>query len=155
MRVLGVDAGSRRVGLAISDASASLARPWQTLEAGPTPAATADRIAAAIDRERRATLGDFDVRAVVVGLPRRLGGEDTHGTTGARALASALTDRLGVPVHLQDERLTSREAEEILARREPDWRARKKLIDATAAALLLQDFLDRAAAGRTAFPEEP
>src|SRR5690606_13504637 len=144
MRVLGIDAGSRRVGLAVSDASASLARPWQTLEAGPTPAATADRIAAAVEAEARATLGDFDIGAIVVGLPRRLGGEDTHGTAGARALAAALGKRLGVPVHLQDERLTSREAEALLAQREPDWRERKKLIDATAAALVLQDFLDAA-----------
>ena len=144
MRVLGIDAGSRRVGLAVSDASASLARPWQTLEAGPTPAATADRIAAAVEAEARATLGDFDIGAIVVGLPRRLGGVDSHGTAGARALAAALGKRLGVPVHLQDERLTSREAEALLAQREPDWRERKKLIDATAAALVLQDFLDAA-----------
>jgi putative Holliday junction resolvase len=91
----------------------------------------------------RLTLGDFAVDAVVVGLPRRLGGEETHGTALARQLAEALAAEMRVPVHLQDERLTSREAEAILAQREPDWRKRKKMIDAMAAALVLQDYLDR------------
>jgi putative Holliday junction resolvase len=143
MRMLGVDAGRRRIGLAVSDDSSTLARPWQTLEAGPTPAVSADRIAALLDRERRATLDDFLIGGIVVGLPRRLNGADTDATAGARALAAALAARTGLAVSLQDERLTSREAEAILARREPDWRERKKLIDATAAAIVLQDYLDR------------
>lgn len=143
MRVLGVDAGLRRIGLAVSDDSASLARPWVTVEAGPTPAASAERIALAIDRERRQTFDDFAIGCVVVGLPRRLNGEDTHGTAPARALAAALEARLLVPVHLRDERLTSHEAEARLAVRHPDWRERRKLIDAAAAAIVLQDFLDR------------
>ena len=58
------------------------------------------------------------------------------GTTAALA---ALT---GLPVHLQDERLTSHEAEARLAERERDWRARKKKVDAAAAAIILQDYLD-------------
>jgi len=143
VRILGVDAGRRRIGLAVSDDTATLARPWMAVEAGPTPAISADRIALLLDRERRQTLDDFEVGAVIVGLPRRLNGDDTHGTAGARALAAALATRTGLPVTLQDERLTSHEAEGILARREPDWRERKKLIDATAAAILLQDYLDQ------------
>lgn len=143
MRMLGVDAGRRRVGLAVSDDSSTLARPWQTIEAGATASATAERIAALLDRERRATLDDFVIGGIVVGLPRRLNGTDTDATAGARALATALEARTGLAVVLQDERLSSREAEAMLARREPDWRARKKLIDAAAAAIVLQDFLDR------------
>lgn len=143
MRMLGVDSGRRRIGLAVSDASATFARPWQTIEAGSTPLMTADRIVAVIDRERRQTLDDFALCGIVVGLPRRLDGTDTHGTAGARALADALGGRTGLPVFLQDERLTSREAESLLARREPDWRERRKRIDATAAAIVLQDYLDQ------------
>jgi len=142
MRMLGVDFGRRRVGLAVCDESATLARPWQTIEVGSSPSVTAERIVALLERERRATLDDFVIGGFVVGLPRRLNGDDTNGTAGARALAAALGTQTGLPVHLQDERLTSREAESMLARREPDWRARKKQIDAAAAALVLQDFLD-------------
>lgn len=142
MRVLGVDYGKRRIGLAVSDDSSTLARPWQTIEAGATPVESADRIAAALDRARRESLDDFVIAAVVVGLPRRLNGEDTHGTTGARTLAAALGLRTGLPVHLQDERLSSHEAESRLAEREPDWRARKRQLDAAAAAVVLQDYLD-------------
>jgi putative Holliday junction resolvase len=143
MRMLGVDAGRRRIGLAVSDDSSTLARPWQTIDAGSTPSVSAERIAALLDRERRATLDDFVIGGIVVGLPRRLNGADTDATADARALAAALGARTGLAVSLQDERLTSREAEATLARREPDWRARKKLIDAAAAAIVLQDYLDR------------
>lgn len=148
MRVLGVDFGLRRIGLAVSDDSATLARPWQTIEAGRSPGESAARIADILERERRLTLDDFVVGGIVVGLPRRLNGDDTSGTAGARALGAALGERTGLPVFLQDERLTSREAEAILARREPNWRERKKQIDAAAAALVLQDYLDQQQAAR-------
>ncbi|MCC7042900.1 MAG: Holliday junction resolvase RuvX [Acidobacteria bacterium] len=150
MRILGVDSGRRRIGLAVSDDSATLARPWQTIEAGATPAMSADRILTVIDLERRQTLDDFALGGIVVGLPRRLDGTDTHGTAGARALAAALGARTGLPVFLQDERLTSHEAESILARREPDWRERKKRVDAAAAAIVLQDYLDQQRAAASA-----
>jgi putative Holliday junction resolvase len=63
-------------------------------------------------------------------------------TPRVQAFAAALHSRIGLPVVLQDERLTSREAESRLALREKDWRARKKQIDAAAAAIILQDYLD-------------
>lgn len=154
MRLLGIDPGRRRVGLAVSDASGTLARPWQTIEAGDATV-TAERIAALLARESRATLGDFEIGAIVVGLPRRLNGDDTHGTAVARQLAAALAAATDLPVHLQDERLTSREAEALLARREPDWRERKKKVDAAAAAIVLQDFLDQAAGRGRPDTEEP
>lgn len=144
MRILGVDNGTRRIGLAVSDDSGTLARPWQTIDAGPTPEQSARRIVQVLDRARRETLDDFVVAGVVVGLPRRLNGDDTHGTAPARALAASLHTHTGLPVYLQDERLSSHEADALLARREPDWRARKKLVDAAAAAVVLQDYLDHA-----------
>ena len=148
VRILGVDVGRRRIGLAVSDASAVVARPWRMLPAGESPRASADRVAAVLSElddplEDRAGVG-----AIVVGLPRRLDGSDTDMTTLAREMASALHALTGLDVHLQDERLTSREAEARLAEREPDWRRRKRVLDAASAAIILQDYLDQQASGR-------
>ena len=80
---------------------------------------------------------------MVVGWPRRLDGSPTHLTAPAEAFAEALRRAVPVPVTLQDERLSSHEAEaRLLARGERDWKRRKALIDAEAAAVILQDFLD-------------
>jgi len=140
MRFLAVDFGQRRLGLALSDASGALARPWRTVPACATPRASAAEIAALVTRAPQDELSDLG--AIVVGLPRRLGGEDTTQTAGARAFAGALGELTGLAVHLQDERLTSYEAETRLAEREPDWRKRKAKLDAAAAAIILQDYLD-------------
>ncbi|HXT70627.1 MAG TPA: Holliday junction resolvase RuvX [Vicinamibacterales bacterium] len=145
MRVLGVDAGARRLGLALSDDTASLARPWQTVPAGATPRQSAEVVAAMLEAARNA--GDDEggrVGEIVVGLPRRLNGEDTDQTAAARVMAAALHELTGLAVHLQDERLSSREAESRLALREKDWRKRKQKLDAASAAVILQDYLDRA-----------
>jgi putative Holliday junction resolvase len=147
MRVLGVDVGTRRLGLALSDASASLARPWQTIPAGATPRASAEAVAALVRPSSSDDLaaGDTeDIGVIVVGLPRRLNGDDTHQTALARQIAATLTELTGLTVHLQDERLSSLEAESRLALREKDWRKRKEKLDAAAAAVILQDYLDRA-----------
>jgi putative Holliday junction resolvase len=140
MRFLGVDYGARRVGLAVSDASATLARPWRVVPAGPSPAATAGTIEQAA-RDFLAEAGEDRFAGIVLGLPRRLNGDDTHQTPVVRQLAQALGSR-GIPVYLQDERLSSRAADERLAERERDWRVRKRQLDAAAAAVILQDFLD-------------
>jgi putative Holliday junction resolvase len=147
MRVLGVDFGRRRIGLALSDPSAMLARPWRTIAAGATPQASASQVATIVADAAREDEPSEAISAIVVGLPRRLSGDDTHDTAGARHFAEALRALARVDVHLQDERLTSREAESRLAAREPDWRRRKARIDAAAAAIILQDFLDERARG--------
>ena len=152
MRVLGVDVGRRRIGLALSDPSATLARPWQTIPAGATPQASAALIAGVLADAAPSDEPSEAIAAVVVGLPRRLSGGETHATAEARDVAEALRVLARLDVHLQDERLTSREAERRLAEHEPDWRRRKARLDAAAAAIILQDFLDerarREAAGR-------
>jgi putative Holliday junction resolvase len=142
MRILGVDFGRRRLGLALSDDSATLARPWRVVSAGVTPAETARAIASIITECRSQRDAEIDIGAVVVGLPRRLNGDDTDQTQPARDFASHLATLTGLDVRLQDERLTSREAESRLALREPDWRKRKSRLDAAAAAIILQDYLD-------------
>jgi putative Holliday junction resolvase len=139
MRCVAFDVGLKRTGVAVSDASGTLARPYRVLHGR-------DVLEAAL-----AVVREFDadgLELVVVGLPRRLDGSDTHATAAARAFGKALAARTEVPVVFEDERLTSVDAEARLAELEPDWRARKRKIDAAAAAVLLQDVLDRRAAGR-------
>ncbi|HUL74256.1 MAG TPA: Holliday junction resolvase RuvX [Vicinamibacterales bacterium] len=141
MRFLGVDFGRRRIGLAVSDATGVLARPWRTIGAGATPRASAAELATLIEGEP-ADADLSELGGVVVGLPRKLGGEDTDQTGAATEFARALGDLTHLEVHLQDERLTSHEADARLAEREKDWRKRKVKLDAAAAAIILQDFLD-------------
>jgi putative Holliday junction resolvase len=143
MRVLGVDFGQRRIGLALSDDTALLARPWRAIAAGPTPVASATTLAELVARLRAEDDPEAaELAAIVVGLPRRLSGEDTDQTQPARLFAEHLGALTGLQVHLQDERLSSHEAERRLAVRERDWRRRKAQLDAAAAAIILQDFLD-------------
>jgi putative Holliday junction resolvase len=138
-RILAVDVGARRVGLAISDASRTLARPLETI-AVTNEANAVDRVArriAELDGE------DEGIAAVVVGMPSSLDGTPTPQTAQVLAFITLLRTRTAVPIATEDERLTSREAESRLARREKDWRKRKAQIDAVAASVFLQDYLDR------------
>ena len=138
MRALGVDYGRKRVGLALSDASGMLARPWKTLAV-----AGIDRQASELARAVEALAAESDgLSVIVIGLPRRLSGEANEQTAAVEQLAARLRRHTAVPIVLQDERLTSHEAEELLSRREKDWRKRKSQLDAVAAALILQDYLD-------------
>ena len=140
MRFVGVDYGRKRIGLAISDATAFLARPWQVVPVvDPDPESAAVVIA---DFFPRLMVEDESVDGIVVGLPRRLDGTDNDQTADVRTFARLLEVITGIEVHLVDERLTSVEAESQLAASEKDWRKRKKQVDAVAAAIILQDFLD-------------
>lgn len=147
MRALALDLGTRRIGLAVSDASGVLARPLAVIEASGS--AQLDRVVSAI----RETAAEEDGLAVVVaGLPRRLDGTPNEQTGRVVAFVAELRERIDLPVVLQDERLSSVEAESRLALRDRDWRSRKSKIDAAAAAVILQDYLD-AHPGGTLIPE--
>jgi putative holliday junction resolvase len=139
MRVLGIDYGARRIGLALSDSTATLASPWRLIE---RPLSDNDTLLLLLREIEQLTREDDGLAAVVVGWPRRLDGSATRLTAEVESLARELGERVQVPVILQDERLTSHEAEARLAVRERDWRRRKKKIDAAAAAIVLQDYLD-------------
>jgi putative Holliday junction resolvase len=134
-----LDVGERRIGLAISDASQTLARPVGVVAVASLGAAAVTAVIAEIARQMEA---DEVIGGVVVGLPRRLDGSPNAFTPRVETFAATLHATTGYPVHLQDERLTSREAESRLARREKNWRARKARLDAAAAAIILQDYLD-------------
>jgi putative Holliday junction resolvase len=143
MRALGVDHGRRRIGLALSDATGSLARPWKAIAGHAAPGAAARAVA--VEVATLAGAGEM-VGVIVIGHPRRLDGRPNQQTPIVEAMAAALRGLVEVPVVLQDERLTSREAESLLARTERDWRKRKAHLDAMAAAVILQDYLDSGAA---------
>ena len=141
MRVLGVDVGERRVGLALSDATGTLATPLATVEVSGPLEERAGALALQIDQLCRDEDG---LDLVVVGLPRALDGRPHEQTDRVTAFVDALRERTDVAITLQDERLTSREAESRLARREKDWKRRKRRLDAAAAAIILQEYLDHA-----------
>jgi putative Holliday junction resolvase len=139
MRVLAVDYGLRRIGIAVSDPSGTLARPVETIAGSPAPAVAARAILDAIARLEK---DDDPIATIVVGLPRRLDGSANDQTPLAEALAAALARSGDRTIILQDERLTSHEAEQFLITRERDWKVRKRRLDAVAAAVILQEFLD-------------
>jgi putative Holliday junction resolvase len=138
-RILAIDVGARRVGLAISDASQTLARPLETLVVASQEDAV-DRVA---QRIAQLNLEDDAVATIVVGMPASLDGTPTPQTAQVRAFITLLQTRTHTPIVTEDERLTSREAESRLALQEKDWRKRKAQLDAVAASVFLQDYLDR------------
>ena len=139
MRALGIDYGRKRIGLALSDATGLLARPWKTVARLGNTGQVAASLATEIQHLQQE---DEGLATIVLGYPRRLSGEATEQTSIVEALAESLRGLVNVPLVLQDERLSSREAEALLARREKDWRRRKPLLDAASAAVVLQDYLD-------------
>jgi putative Holliday junction resolvase len=143
MRVLGVDLGRRRIGLAVSDPSGTLARPLRIVERGPSDRRALRDVAAVA----QALAADDDgLAAIVVGRPTRLDGSPNEQTAHAEQMAEGLRRRVTVPVVFQDERLSSHEADARLAATERDWRMRKARLDAASAAVILQDYLDARAA---------
>lgn len=138
MRVVGLDLGERRIGVAVSDASGTLARPLKTIERRRADSDAVEQVHALIAE----VAAEDGVGSVVVGMPSRLDGSPSPQTLRIRQMVSLLTARLPMPVFTQDERLSSHEAEERLSFREKDWRKRKAKLDAAAAAVILQDFLD-------------
>ena len=139
MRILAIDVGERRIGLAISDASGLLARPLRVL----TATGGADAVERVAREIARLSNEEDGVATIVVGLPVRLDGSPNAQTADVAAFIEALKTRTSLPIVTEDERLTSREAESRLAVGEGDWRVRKTKLDAASAAIVLQDYLDR------------
>ena len=130
--VLGLDLGDARIGVAVSDDDRRLAVPVGTVRTG----APADlRAIAALASERGATL-------VVVGHPLLLSGDAGERAHHAERFAEALRSFLGVPVVLQDERLSTVQADRSLREAGASGRERKRAVDRSAAAVILQSFLD-------------
>jgi putative Holliday junction resolvase len=134
VRALGVDLGSRRVGVAVSDSAGSLASPLEVI----VRAGDEER-----DHRRLAELvTEYEADVVVVGLPLSLDGSDGPAAVAYRAEAQRLRDRLAVPVETYDERFTTVTAEHQLRDAGVRGPARRDIIDKVAAAVLLQAWLD-------------
>ena len=138
MRILAVDPGSKRVGLALSDPTATIAQALTTLPAEPA-ATLAQRIVQVAKTN--------ETSRFVVGLPRRLDGSHGPEAKAAQALADAIRKESGLPVEMVDERLTTVAAERSLIAGGMRRDKRRLSVDRVAATLMLQAHLDRRRAG--------
>lgn len=138
MRILAIDPGSKRVGLALSDPTATIAQALATLPAEPV--ATLPSRIAQVARTNEAA-------RIVVGLPRRLDGSRGPEARAAQVLADAIRKESGLPVEMVDERLTTVAAERSLIEGGVRREKRRLTVDRVAATLMLQAHLDRRRAG--------
>lgn len=134
-RVLGIDLGSRRIGVAVSDPDRVVASPDQVIQRSGDEA-----------RDRRAiatAAAEWEATLLVVGLPLSLDGSDGPAAIAARREAERLAEVTGLPVETYDERFTTVSAERALTEQNVRGADRRKVIDMVAAAVLLQAWLDR------------
>jgi len=134
VRALGIDLGTKRIGVAVSDRSGTIASPL-------TVVARSGRVD---DDHRRlaALVAEEEAEVVVVGLPRSMDGRDGPAAQGARHEAAQLATVVGVPVETYDERLTTVSAERVLRESGVRGQARRQVVDKVAAAVILQAWLD-------------
>jgi len=132
-RVLALDVGSKRIGVAVSDPLGITAQGLETIQ----------RQNKRLDFEALASLlSKYEVREVVVGLPLRLSGAEGTQAEKMRRFADDLQSRFGVTVHLWDERWTSTEANRLLREADLSIEKRGKAVDRMAAVLILQSWLE-------------
>lgn len=130
---MGIDFGLSRIGIALSDETKFLARPYMTFH-------------------RKRDDGDIDffidliqrenVDEIICGMPMNMQGEEQEIASLTREFMSEITARIDIPVTFVDERLSSAMAEDLLRETERDWRKRKEKLDSVAASIILQDYLD-------------
>ena len=132
MRVLGLDPGERRIGVAVSDATGTIASPHSVI----------DQRHADVPESLRRLIDEYEVELIVVGLPVHLSGEEGSSAKAARAFAETVGDATGLPVALQDERFTTVTAEEALLEGGVRRSKRREVRDKVAAAVMLQGYLD-------------
>ena len=129
-KVLAIDPGTRRVGIAVSDPGGTVALPLTVLETSK-PIEEVIRL-----------IQEHAAAEVVVGLPVSLDGGEGPAAAAAREFASDLSSRIDVPVRLVDERLTTAAAGKAFSEMEISERRRRKIVDKAAATILLQSYLD-------------
>ena len=141
MRVVGIDLGTKRVGVAVSDPGGILASPYEVIHRSGDPAQDRRRIAAIVD--------EVEAERVVVGLPLSMNGSVGRAAAAALAEAEALGEVVAVPVVTFDERLTTVSADRSMMERKMKADARRRVVDKVAAAVMLQAWLDSQEARRT------
>ena len=137
-RVLGLDVGARRIGIAVSDPLGITAQGLETLQRR-TKREDFDHLQRVIQ--------EYDVREIVVGLPLRMSGAEGIQSDKMQVFAEELRKRFRLPVHLWDERLTSVEANRLLRETELSIEKRGKAVDRMAAVLILQGWMEHRASG--------
>ena len=133
-RIVGIDPGAARIGIAISDEEASIAFPRETISARGDVREAAQRV--------RDALADEELSLAVVGLPLRLDGTEGEAARRAKMLGVALGEALGVEVVYWDERLTTVAAERSLQEMGRRGSRQREVVDQSAATILLQGYLD-------------
>jgi putative holliday junction resolvase len=130
-RLMGIDAGERRVGVAVTDELRTIASPVATVVRGKSEAG-----------EFRQLVERYGVEGIVAGLPKGMSGREGQQASDARDYAERLAESLGLPLRYWDERLTTAMAERSLIEAGHSRGKRKEIVDAVAAALMLQSFID-------------
>ena len=135
MRYLGLDLGSRTLGVAISDKSGLIARSLTIIRHNEEYGMLIDKIKEFVEEEK--------IEAIVLGYPKNM--NNTIGPKGqlSEKFKEMLDTNIQLPVYLQDERLTTKEAQNILISNDTSIKKRKKVIDSMAAAIILQSYLDK------------
>lgn len=134
MRVLGVDLGSRRIGVAASDRSGLIATPLTVIARGASQKVDHEELARVVREE--------EAEAIVVGLPLNMDGTEGAAAQSARREVERMATVVGVPVYLHDERRTTVEADRVLMEQKMKAQARRRVVDKVAAAVILQSWLD-------------
>lgn len=131
---MGIDYGNARIGIAFSDWLNIIANAYEVYH----------RVDLDTDMQHFADLiKQNSVDHIVIGLPLNMAGEEQEIAQQTREFAGLLKEKFNLPITFIDERLTSSEAEDILKRAGYDWRARKQMLDAVSAQIILQEYLDR------------
>lgn len=135
MRYLGLDLGSRTLGIAISDLTGVIATSYKIIRHNEEYNKLVDEILKIVTEE--------EISAIVLGLPKNM--DNTIGYKGELSISfkKKLEKKIQIPIYLQDERLTTKEAESILIKNDTSRKKRKKVIDSLAATIILQSFLDK------------
>jgi putative Holliday junction resolvase len=146
MRILGLDVGSKTVGVAVSDPLGITAQGVTTLRRKSAKGDVADvkRLAA-----------EYEASRVVVGLPLNMDGSEGPRAAASRAFGDAVSEATGLPVEYQDERLSTVAAERVLLEGDVSRKKRREVIDRLAAQIILQAWLDARRPGHTHEPEIP
>lgn len=135
MRYLGLDLGSKTLGIAISDVTATIATSYKTIRHDEEYDRLIQEIISLVNQE--------NISAIVLGFPRNM--DNSIGIKGKLSIEfkEKLEKKLTIPIYLQDERLTTVEAQNILLMNNTSRKKRKKVIDALAATIILQSYLDK------------
>jgi putative Holliday junction resolvase len=133
MRILAIDHGSKRIGIAVSDELKMIAQPLEFILAAPFPAFLA---------RLNELINEKEVELILIGMPRNMDGSYGPAAEKVQEFVEALKSLVSVPVKLWDERLTSAQANRVLIQGNVRRDKRKEKVDAMAAAILLQSYLD-------------